>query len=77
MHELVTLLAETVAALDAAEADAAVSKADVVDMARKRLCVMMGQVVAYPVVTNFALPCVEASFGADDGGAEFLSYFTA
>ncbi len=76
MHDLVTLLAETVAVLDAAEADAAVSKADVVDMARKRLCVMMGQVVAYPVVTNFALPCVEASLG-DDGGAEVLAFFTS
>lgn len=56
MHELMDLLVESVGYLDAAGANADVSKTDVVESMRERLCVITGRIIAYPSVSNFALP---------------------
>lgn len=58
MYELSDMIANSVEFLEKARGDEGVSKEDVVEGMRKRLCVMMGKVVAHPVVSNFALPCV-------------------
>jgi hypothetical protein len=58
MHELLELVGDTVQYLDAAGADAGVSKQDVVDSARERLCRIMQKIVAFPLTTNFSLPCL-------------------
>lgn len=58
MHELVELVATMVEYLDAAAADAAVTKADAVEGARERLCGIMQKLVSFPLTTNFSLPCM-------------------
>ena len=56
MQTLLELLALTVEYLDAAERDAGVTKQDLAEALRNRLCVITGKVVAQPVVSNFAMP---------------------
>lgn len=74
MNEFLELLAETVAALDKIEADPAESKKDLADAIRARLCVITGKLVAYPVITNFSLPCVTEGLEAR-GDHEVLGFF--
>jgi hypothetical protein len=74
MHDMLDMLAETVAVLDRMEADAGESKKDLADAMRARLCVIVGKLVAHPVITSFSLPCVEEGLRAR-GDADILEFF--
>lgn len=76
MYEFYELMAHSIEFLDAADADASISKADVIMSMRKRLCLFTGKLVAHPVVTDFALPCNGQNVGVSDN-ADLNAFFTA
>lgn len=59
MHDLTEIIGLCVQYLDAIETDSSVTKKDVCNDIRNRLCVMLGMVIGNPVSTNYALPYVE------------------
>eukprot|EP00961_Rhodomonas_salina_P299874 3939288-Rhodomonas_salina.4 len=74
MPDLCELVAHAVAYVEEAEADAALSKSDLADGVRMRLCVLLGRLVAHPASTSFALPCAPCAAG-DAESARVLQEF--
>lgn len=58
MYELSEIIAETIAYIDYTKDNNEITKGDLIDSLRMRLCIIMGKIISYPVTTNFALPYI-------------------
>lgn len=56
MSNLLEIVVDSVAYLDSACENEDMTKSDVCDSMRNRMCVIMSKLVAYPVCTNFSFP---------------------
>lgn len=74
MYEMIDLVACSVAFLDEVENNENVCKQDVIDSMRKRLCIITGKIVSYPIITNFSLPCVTQELTMENN-PELMSFF--
>ncbi len=57
---LVNHIAECITYLEECKSDSEMTKEDLCDAIRERMCVFMSKVVSYPVMTNFALPVIDS-----------------
>ena len=55
---LLEIVSETISHLESCRQDESMTKGDVCDAIRDRMCILMGKIVSYPVMSNFALPVV-------------------
>lgn len=56
---LVNNIAECILYLEACKSDSSMTKEDLCDAIRERMCIFMSKVVSYPVMTNFSLPVID------------------
>jgi hypothetical protein len=57
---LVNHIAECIRYLEECKSDREMTKDDLCDAIRERMCVFMSKVVSYPIMTNFALPVIDS-----------------
>lgn len=74
MSDLAEIILKTVEHLEKLNDDGSVTKKDVCEDVRNRLCIMMSKVISYPVLTNFAIPLVDVDLSVSDND-EMTAYF--
>ena len=62
----IDIVSEVIAHLESCKKDDAVTKEDVCEAIRDRMCILMSKIVSYPVMTNFALPVVPENVTRSD-----------
>ena len=71
---LVDIVGETIAYLESCKHDESVTRGDVCEAMRDRMCILMSKLVSYPVMTNFALPVI-ATDTTKSHNAHLSSFF--
>lgn len=73
MNNLVDIITDSTEYLDTVKNDPSITKDDVCDTMRNRMCVMLSKLISYPLCTNFSMPITMNINNSDDN--EMLKSF--